>query len=188
MPDTNRPSPREASRRGASADGQARQPAAPPNPAPFQKPKPLVVGVEQVTARCGHAVPFDLFEPKKDKFRDDRRKKITDRDCSACRVKAQAVKEAADKEAARLRRAERPKPPSAGPQERLPHGSRFDVAYDAGKGEWSGTLAVPGLAPVAASASAVFKLLRRLDDLYRQATADKPGDGADANRDVGGEG
>ena len=146
-----------------------------------------VVGVEQATARCGHAVPFELFEPKKDKFRDGRRKKLTDRDYSACRVKAQAEKGAADQEAARRRRARRAAQP-APEKERLPHGSRFDVAYDAGKEEWSGTLAVPGLAPIAASASAVFKLQRRLDDLYRAAAAEKPDGGGDANRDEGREG
>jgi len=49
----------------------------------------------------------------------------------------------------------------------LPDGSRFEVAWDAVKGQWSGTLAVPGLAPVAASASAVFKLLQKLDGVCR---------------------
>ena len=199
MPAENRPSLREAARRGVEAKQQA-APTTPapaagkaPRPALFQKVKPPVVGIEQVTARCGHAVPFELFEDKKDKFRDDRRKKLTDRECLACRIAAQAVKEAADKEAVRLRRAERPKPSPAGPQERLPHGSRFDVAYDAAKEQWSGTLTVPDATPgcpalvLSASASAVFKLLRRLDDLYRAATAEKPGS-ADVNRDEGGEG
>ena len=62
------------------------------------------------------------------------------------------------------------------------------MSYDAAKEQWSGTLAVPGLALIAASASAVFKLLRRLDDLYRAAAAEKPGDGGGVNRGVGGEG
>jgi hypothetical protein len=39
-----------------------------------------------------------LFDPKKDKYRDARRKKLTDRDCSDCRIKAQAEREAAEME------------------------------------------------------------------------------------------
>jgi hypothetical protein len=185
MTDEKRPSLREAARRGVEAKQQAAPttpaPAAEkaPRPAPPQKVKPPVVGTEQATARCGHAVPFELFEDKKDKYRDARRKKLTDRDCSACRVKAQAEKEAADKEAARKRRAEKPNPPPAPEKGRLPHGSRYDVAYDAGKEQWCGTLTVPGLAPITAEASAVFKLLRRLDDLYR-AAASGGGTGAEA--------
>ena len=194
----HRPSLREAARRGAEAKRQAQptQPAAPtasgPTPAvpppaakappPPQRPKPPVVGVEQVVVLCGHAVPFELFDPKYDKYRSDRRKKLTDRDCTACRVKAQEAKEAAEREAAKRRRQERAKqaPPANTRRDRLPDGARFDVAYDATAGMWSGTLAVAGLAPFTASASAVFQLLRVLDDLYRKAAA-----AAVENRDVG---
>ena len=201
-----RPSLHDAARRGVKAKkGQAAPPAAQPAPAsapiveaptaakapaaPPQRPKPPVVGVEQVAVRCGHVVPFELFDLKKDKYRDARRKKLTDRDCSACRIKAQEEREAADREASRKRRQEKAKmaPPLSTPQHRLPHGSRFDVAYDAAKGEWSGTLTVPGLAPFTGSRSAVFMLLRTLDEMYR-ATRPAAEDAPDENRDVGGEG
>jgi hypothetical protein len=159
--------------------------AAAPRPAagPIQKVKPPVVGVEQVTVRCGHVVPFELFDLKKDKFRDARRKKLTDRDCSACRIKAQEARQAADQEAARQRRPDnKPKKerPSANPSGRLPDGSRFDVVYDAPKGQWAGTLTVPGLAPLAAAASGVFKLLRILDHMYRATLPAAPEPSSDA--------
>jgi len=131
------------------------------------------VGVEQVTVRCGHTVPFELFADNKDKFRRDRRKKLTARDCSACRIKAQEVRQAADQEAARQRRLDKPKKelPCGPPTGRLPHGSRFDVAWDEAKGQWSGMLFVPGLAPLTATASGVFKLLQILDRMYRATLA-----------------
>jgi hypothetical protein len=185
MTEEKRPSLREAARRGVEAkqQTQAAQPAAAtpaaaaPRPAApsFQKVKPPVVGIEQVTVKCGHVVPFELFDLRKDKFRNDRRKKLTDRDCSACRIKAQEVRQAAEMEEARLRRLERPRKerPQAKPQSRLPHGARFDVAWDAAKGQWSGTLSVPTADDAArcdvftAAASGVFKLLQVLDGKYR---------------------
>jgi hypothetical protein len=194
MTEFKRPSLREAARRGVEAKrqaqagqvGQAEQPAAEagaaatpapsppakpagPRPAPFQKVKPPVVGVEQVTVKCGHVVPFELFDLSKDKFRKDRRKKLTDRACTACRVKAQEVKQAAEMEEARKRRlAKPPKPRSTPrPQGRLPDGARFDVAYDAATEQWSGTLSIPGPAPITGAASGVMKLLQVLDGLYR---------------------
>jgi hypothetical protein len=188
MSDEKRPSLREAARNGAEGKQQTEAPR--PADGPFQKVKPPVVGVEQVTVRCGHAVPFELFDLKKDKFRNGRRKKLTDRDCSACRIKAQEVRQAAGQEAARKRRLDEPKKekPPANPSGRLPDDSRFDVAWDEAKGQWAGTLAVPGLAPIAAAASGVFNLLQVLDGLYRAALAEEPDGGADPSRDVGGEG
>jgi hypothetical protein len=188
MNDQKRPSLREAARNGAEGKQQADAPR--PAACPFQKVKPPVVGIEQVTVKCGHAVPFELFDLKKDKFRNDRRKKLTDRDCPACRIKAQEARQAADQEDARKRRLDKPKKerPPANPSGRLPDGSRFDVAWDEAKGQWSGTLAVPGLAPLTASASGVFKLLQILDRMYRATLAEEPDGGADPSRDVGGEG
>jgi hypothetical protein len=56
---------------------------------------------------------------------------------------------------------------------RLPHGARFEVGYDAATATWFGTLAVPvpeaAPAVFTASASGVFKLLARLDRLYRDS-------------------
>lgn len=50
---------------------------------------------------------------------------------------------------------------------RLPHGSRFDVTYDAGSMSWTGSLIVPGCPVFTSTAGGVFKLLSRLDRLYR---------------------
>jgi hypothetical protein len=47
--------------------------------APSNKSKPPVIGTEAVKAACGHEVLFELFDDKKDKFREERRKKVTDR-------------------------------------------------------------------------------------------------------------
>ena len=105
-------------------------------------------------------------------------------------VKAQEERQAAEQEAARQRRQDKPKKerPPASPSSRLPDGSRFDVAWDEAKGQWAGSLAVPGLATIIAEASGVFKLLQNLDRLYRATLAEEPDDGADPSRDVGGEG
>ncbi len=185
MTDEKRPSLRAAARCGAAAipAAPAAAAAASPPPAkasPPQKPKPPVVGVEQVAARCGHAVPLELFEPKKDKFRDGRRAKLAGRDCPECRNKANDDRTAAEMEAARQRRQERPPgsrrggPGPSAAAGRLPDGSRFDVAYDAAAERWAGTLAVPAAAAAepavfSASASGVFQLLRALDRAYRDS-------------------
>lgn len=53
---------------------------------------------------------------------------------------------------------------------RLPHGSRFEVEYDAGTQTWSGSLRIKGPSqdkPLEDSADALFKLLQKLDDQYR---------------------
>ena len=167
MSDEKRPGLREAARNGVERPQEAETPR--PAGGSFQKVKPPVVGVEQVTVKCGHAVPFELFDLKKDRFRNDRRKKLTDRDCSACRIKTQEARQAADQEAARQRRLDKPKKerPPANPSGRLPNGSRFDDTWDEAKGQWSGSVAVPGLAPLTAAASGVFKLLQILDGMYR---------------------
>src|SRR5207248_4405792 len=104
----------------------------------------------------------------KDRFREDRRKKAISRDCKACRERKQQQ----EQEAARLRRLERevqqPRPEKAPrPQPgRLPDGSQFEVRYDAGKEQWSGTLTVPTPqgAPLSfsGSGSGLFPLLASL--------------------------
>jgi hypothetical protein len=137
-----------------------------------------------VTAACGHTEKFGLFEDKKDRYREARRRKVTDRVCKACREQQQRE----EQEAAQRRRAER------GPDEgrkgrakvglgRLPNGARFDVAYDAAAETWSGTLTipVPEAAPAVFTGSApgVFKLLSKLDRLYRDSLP--PGEDRPAN-------
>jgi hypothetical protein len=129
-----------------------------------------------VTAACGHPEKFGLFEDRLDRFRRDRRKKVTDRPCRACREKKRLEEE----EALRVRKAEKQKraeeqaamppqkPKTPANQGRLPHGSKFEVVYDATRTQWVGTLTV-GEAVFKDSAGGVFKLLGRLDEQYRKS-------------------
>jgi hypothetical protein len=43
-------------------------------------------------------------------------------------------------------------------------GERFDVAYDPAKDAWAGTLSIPGLAPLTATAAVFWELLKALVD------------------------
>jgi hypothetical protein len=171
---SKRPSLREAARRGAAAKHQTRPGTATPgntppavSPAPC-KPKPPVVATEQVAPKCGHAVPFELYDDKADKYRDTRRTKVTDRDCPECRQKAHAERTAAETAAAKSRRAAKPKEAGRGDIKcRLPDGSNFNVTWEAAAGQWSGTLTVPGVGAFTGSRTGLFKLNRALDDQYR---------------------
>jgi hypothetical protein len=138
-----------------------------------------------VTAACGHPEKFGLFEDRLDRFRRDRRKKVTDRPCRACREKKRLQEE----EALRVRKAEKQKraeeqaamPPAQktktpANQGRLPHGSKFEVVYDATRTQWVGTLTV-GEAVFKDSAGGVFKLLGRLDEQYRKSLPPASGEG-----------
>lgn len=156
-------------------------------------PKPgasPVVGTEIVQAKCGHHVDFHLFEAKKDKFREQRRAKITDRDCPARR---QAQEQQRQQEA-QQRKAEQPegtegkrkrgpgwKKEAGARLARLPHGSRFDVAYDADTQTWTGTLTLVSVSPpqvFTATEGGVFRLLSNLDALYRDWQALRGVEGA----------
>ena len=66
-------------------------------------PPPPIVAYEDVIAACGHPEKFGLFADAKDRFRRDRRKKITDRPCKACRERQRLEEE----EATKVRQAER---------------------------------------------------------------------------------
>jgi hypothetical protein len=133
-----------------------------------------VVAYEPIIAACGHPEQFGLFEDRKDRFRSDRRKKAMSRPCKACREKRRLEIEAenAARKEEKQRRAEAAakegtqRRTTQPPPERLPDGSRFDVVYHADREEWTGTLTI-GPTVFTASASAVFKLLNRLDKLYR---------------------
>lgn len=139
-------------------------------------PPPPVVAYEDVIAACGHPEKFGLFEDRKDRFRKDRRKKVTDRPCKACRERKRLEEE----EALRLRKAQKQeraaekvmtqsqKKPAGGNQGRLPNGSKFEAVYDASQTTWVGTLTV-GEAVFKGSAGGVFKLLSRLDEQYRKS-------------------
>jgi hypothetical protein len=173
MNEVKRPSLREAARRGAEANRQAKE-AAPPTKPPPAPAKPA----EVVTASCGHEI---TVEPGgKPAFLAERLKKLAGQPCPECKRKAQQEREAAGQEAARLRRAEkaarepRPKPRLG----RLPHGAAFHVVYDAEAVKWGGTLIVPQGGIYNASVttgedSAVFALLMQLDRSYRGVTAEE---------------
>ena len=162
-------------------DGSSGRPSHPPQrpaarPPGQRPPPPPVVAYEAVTVACGHVEQFGLFEDKKDKFRAARRQKLMGRLCKACR----AQREQEEQQAAAQRRAERAKnqagqEPKArpGPKRqagRLPDRSRFEVQFDAAAEAWSGTLTMPGdgeALTFSATASGVFTLLSKLDQLYR---------------------
>jgi hypothetical protein len=129
-----------------------------------------------VIASCGHPEKFGLFADRLDKFRRDRRKKVTDRPCRACR----AVKQEAELEAAKVKQLEKqqraeaaalaakqPKKPPAAKQERLPDGAKFEVVYDATRTLWTGSLTI-GETVFSGTAGALFTLLNRLDRQFRQ--------------------
>ena len=177
----NEPSKRPSLRRAASERRRQQQhnAAAPPPSGPAPR-------FEQVRAKCGHPVPMELYADGRDKFRDARRGHIAERDCPECRQKAHEERTRSAMEAARLRRREKAQE-LARAKDRLPHGSRFtDLAWDAEKGVWTGTLTIPGSQPASeaasftASATGVFRLLRILDDLYRQSLGAAPAIGAPA--------
>ena len=145
-------------------------------------PPPPIVAYEDVIAACGHPEKFGLFEDRKDRFRRDRRKKVTDRPCRACREKKRLEEEAAtearraDKklqtearvraeEASRVAQLQKKQAPHT--SGRLPDGSKFEVVYDAGKVKWSGTLTI-GSQVFTNSGGALFTLLNKLDQQYRQ--------------------
>src|ERR1700722_13579839 len=113
MNEVKRPSLREAARRGAEANRQAK-PAAPPPPKPTPAPAPAKPAqAAKVKASCGHEIDVGPCKPA---FLAERLKKLAGQPCADCKRMAQAEREAAEQEAARLRREEkaarepRPKP------------------------------------------------------------------------------
>jgi len=118
------------------------------------KPKPPVLRIERVRASCGHITDLEVYDDKRDEqFLEQRRAKTASRPCPACRMKADAKN-------AKMQ------------PRRLPHGASFNVRYDAAKKEWAGSLTVPGKGQFTGTASAVFRLLRQLENQYWQSTAD----------------
>ncbi len=178
MVSSNRPNPRRPIKPGMSPQSGATPPAqAGARPVVHRKstPPPPIVAYEDVVAACGHPEKFGLFEDRLDKFRKDRRKKVTDRPCKACRERIRLEQEAAAqvRQAEKQQRAEearaRKKPPGQG-LGRLPDGSKYDLVYDATRTQWTGTLTI-GEQVFTGSAGGVFKLLNRLDKQYRQSLA-----------------
>ena len=147
------------------------------------KPKSPVLRTEQVKASCGHMTDFNIYDDRKDqRFREQRRAKTAGRPCPSCRQKAHEER-LAQEERARQEKAHRiaeaakaPKPQApANPQRgrRLPHGSNFNITYDATKMQWSGTLTVPEKGTFTATASGINGLLKQLDKQYWQAAGVK---------------
>jgi hypothetical protein len=181
MNEVKRPSLREAARRGAEANRQARQTAPPPEPTPaVAVAEPKAKPAEVVKASCGHEIDVGPCKPA---FLAERVKQLAGLPCPDCKRKAQQEREAAEQEAARKRREEmEPRPAKPRPRlyGRLPHGANFNVTWDAEAGKWTGTLTVPqgGIyngSVTAGEDSAVFALLMQLDRAYRHMP---PGEGA----------
>jgi len=133
-------------------------------------PPPPVVAYEDVTAACGHPEKFGLFEDRLDRFRRDRRKKVTDRPCRACRERKRQEEEEAVKarRAAKQKTGSERKPAGHNNVERLPDGAKVEAAYEAARTRWAGTLTV-GDAVFSGTAGGLFKLLKQLDQKYRQS-------------------
>jgi hypothetical protein len=155
-----------------------------PTPSPQHRrgtPPPPIVAYEDVVAACGHPEKFGLFEDRKDRYRNDRRKKVTDRPCRACRERKRQEEEVAiearkaerqQRAAAEAARGGQSRKRSGPPQARLPDGSKFEVVYSAERTQWAGTLTI-GEQVFTGSAGALFTLLNRLDRQYRD-TLPKP--------------
>jgi hypothetical protein len=144
--------------------------------------KSPVQRTEQVRASCGHMTDFKIFDDRKDqRFREQRRAKTVGRPCSSCRQKANEERiaqadRAKQEKARRSEEAKAQKPlteekPQGG--RRLPHGSNFNLTYDATKMEWSGSLTVPDKGTFTAVASGMNRILKLLDDLYWQSAGVK---------------
>lgn len=115
---------------------------------------PLAMGTAPVVYRCGHQTTVEHFKSM---------------ECPSCRDKARQRRAAkkrghqqhrhADDEAAGVGKAER--------DGRLPHGSRFDVHFQADPPLWTGALILKDETKFVGSGKAVEKLLRRLATEYR---------------------
>jgi len=146
----------------------AKKPFAKPPPPPFAK-------TIKIKASCGHEIEFGLWDDKKDKFREQRKKKNEGMPCKECRQAAHLKREAEQKAIADAnpKKKKKNKGPSNAQRkiERLPTGSVFHATYIEDK-KWTGTLTVPieGREPEVFTAfdSAVFKLMSYLDHKYRK--------------------
>lgn len=159
-------STRERLKQQASAGAPPAAVAAPPKPKAEPKPS--------VRYRCGHQAPVAQIESG---------------NCTACANKHRAERNRRKREKQEARRDG--KQQDAG---RLPHGSMYIANYDGTRQEWAGSLFIGPLPPrvlakvlelinevqgldcppvpnYAEAASGVFKLLAKLDAMYRAAGA-----------------
>lgn len=175
--------------REKKGESQAK-PAEPPKPAkapepkaPKAKAKVEPIRVDKVEASCGHQVDVKVFAD--DKHEAQRKAQTAAKACSPCR-QARHAAEMAEAAKRKAERANRPKPAtkSTNPKKgkkfedrtRLPHGSYFEAVFDAEKVRWKGSLTIPveGDPPTITfyvEATAVFKLMRGLDNMYRDYLA-----------------
>jgi hypothetical protein len=131
-------------------------------PAPGKPGKPPVVGHVPTTALCGHVVQVELFDYKKDKFRQERIDKQRKRACKAC-LEAKHAKLIEEAKARKVMKEQL----RLSDSNRLPHGSVFHVEYNAEDKHWSGTLQVPGMKPIPGRESGLFKMFKTMDKYYR---------------------
>jgi hypothetical protein len=131
-------------RRKATRPAAEQAPQAQPSGKPAKQPKPAKRDAQPgdiITFRCGCRIGVGFLAS------------VDCRGCSNARRKARMEARAANQD----RRQQIP---------RLPNGSNFNVTYDAATEIWTGTLTVEGVT-FQATASAVFQLLKQLDQLYR---------------------
>ena len=108
-------------------------------PTPRRRPgdKPFIpfARFEDVVVKCGHVEKFGLLPEGKDRFRNDRRKKLMSRDCKECRTKRHTAEQAAiavrqaEKELRKSQAGEKPARLGKPPQQlkgRLPTVRRFE--------------------------------------------------------------
>ncbi len=157
-----------------------RPPEPPPAaPEPPKRGKPPVAGTEQVTCLCGHLGQFEIFEDKKDKYRDTRRAKFAGKKCPDCRkqdleeqIKRQ--QEGGKERRTRKRAAQRAK--RNRDWQRLPHGSFFFGVFDGSKMNWEVILGAVGggnsFEGFNGDGSGIFPTLERVDKQYRKWVAE----------------
>src|SRR5258708_35488429 len=118
---------------GTSAPRDSQPPRRTPGDRP---PPPPVVAYEDVKASCGHMEKFGLFADRQDRFRNDRRKKVAERPCKACREQKQREEQEAAKarQAQKQQRAEEagklPNNRAVARHERVPDGQKVEAGSD----------------------------------------------------------
>ena len=138
----------------------------PPTRKPGDRPPPPIVAYEDVKASCGHIEKFGLFADHLDRwFRNDRRRKVTNRPCKVCREAKYRQEQEAEPQQPRRQVA-------SAKHERLPDGAKFEAVYNAQLAQWAGSLTVEG-ETFTARAPALDTLTDKLDRRYQQRLREK---------------